>query len=188
MSKQTLLEPTWRGLESFRTLSVPVGLADWLTDAGSLTSRLISSCSPHTFKVRLLRQRWLKPLYSEQQKLGMRHAEVALVREVQLLCDQQRWVFARTLIPASSFTGKARRLAYLGNKPLGALLFADPSTERENMQFARLLPGHKLHANACENLSIQPSELWGRRTLFYYAHRPLLVNEIFLPDIPANME
>ena len=97
-------------------------------------------------------------------------------------------MFARTLIPASSFTGKARRLAYLGNKPLGALLFADPSTERDNMQFARLLPGHKLHTNACEDLSVQPSELWGRRTLFYYAHRPLLVNEIFLPDIPANRE
>jgi chorismate--pyruvate lyase len=116
----------------------------------------------------------------------MRDGEVALIREVQLLCGDCPWVFARTLIPASSFRGKARRLARLRNKPLGALLFSDPTTVRENMQIARLCDNHLLHQHASAGLADKTKALWGRRTLFYYAQQPLLVNEIFLPDIPAD--
>ena len=32
-------------------------------------------------------------------------------------------------------------------------------------------------------LADKPDELWARRTLFFYAERPLLVNEVFLPEI-----
>jgi chorismate-pyruvate lyase len=28
-----------------------------------------------------------------------------------------------------------------------------------------------------------PEAIWGRRSVFYLAHKPLLVNEIFLPGI-----
>ncbi len=167
---------------------VPAASWGWLTDAGSLTSKLIDTCSTGCFRVNLLGQHWTRPLYSEKQALGMRHGEVALVREVQLLCDQTPWVFARTLIPVSSFTGKARRLAFLGNKPLGALLFSDPATVRKKMQIARLSVGHLLYAHASNGLDSRPEELWARRTLFFYAQHPLLVNEIFLPGIPGDFK
>lgn len=186
LSRQSLVEPAWRDMSSIGTLGVPSGFSGWLVDAGSLTSKLINTCSTGFFKVRLLGQSWQRPLYSEAQTLDMRRGEVALIREVQLLCGNSPWVFARTLIPASSFTGKARRLAYLGNRPLGALLFSDPTTVREKMQLARLTGGHLLHTHACEGLTARPAELWGRRTLFYYSGQPLLVNEIFLPEIPGD--
>lgn len=111
-----------------------------------------------------------------------------MVREVELLGDGTPWVFARTLVPVSSLRGSARRLATLGNKPLGAVLFSDPSMRRGQIQIARLLPRHPLFIAATESLEQKPAELWGRRTLFYLAGKPLLVNEIFLPNIPLDSE
>ena len=156
LNKQSLAEPAWYDIASLPTLNVPAGCVNWLVDAGSLTSKLIDTCSDGKFSVRLMGQYWMRPQYSERQVLGMRHGRMALIREVQLLCNGTPWVFARTLIPATSFSGRARRLAYLGNRPLGALLFSDPATVREGMQFARLSAGHHLFEHAVQSLSSAP--------------------------------
>ncbi len=176
------LEPNWGSWQMYRGSGVPDGMEGWLLDRGSLTSRLVRA-SEGEFRVRLLRQGWGRPLYSESQLLHTRRAEVALVREVELLGHGTPWVFARTLIPASSLRGSARRLANLGSKPLGAVLFSDPGMRRGPIQIARLQPRHPLFAAATSSLEQKPAELWGRRTLFYLAGKPLLVNEIFLPEI-----
>jgi len=177
------LEPNWGNWNIHRGSDVPMGMEDWLLDRGSLTSRLVKA-SEGAFQVRVVHQGWGRPLYSESQLLRTRRAEAALVREVELLGHGTPWVFARTLIPASSLRGGARRLANLGEKPLGAVLFSDPSMRRGPIQVARLQPRHPLFAAATSHLEEKPAELWGRRTLFYLAGKPLLVNEIFLPEIP----
>ncbi len=156
-------------------------------DTSSLTARLKSACGGG-FRVRVVRQGWGRPLYSEHRMLAMRRGEIAIVREVELCCDGVPWVFARTLIPAGSLRGPARRLAMLGNRPLGEVLFADPRTRRGTMQIARLLPRHPLFSVATSSLEDMPDELWGRRTLFVLVGRPLLVNEIFLPNIPESLK
>lgn len=161
----------------------PMSAYRWLRDRGSLTKRVICAC-PDRFSVRLLRQQLTRPLESERQLLGMRRGEQALLREVQLMCDQTPWVFARTLIPRGSLRGRARRLSHLGSRPLGAVLFADPTTRRGVMELARLRAGDALYGKVVSGLERMPDELWGRRTVFFYADQPLLVNEIFLPDIP----
>ncbi|MCU7906077.1 MAG: chorismate lyase [Candidatus Thiodiazotropha sp. (ex Epidulcina cf. delphinae)] len=159
----------------------------WLRDTGSLTRRVIQACDKGTFRVRLLHQGWGTPLNSERRILNMRRGVVAMVRDVELLCNENPWVFARTLIPVTSLRGSARRLMQLGEKPLGAVLFSDPKVSRGSTQIAQLLPGHPLFSAACNHLDVTPASLWGRRTLFYVANdRPLLVNEIFLPGIPME--
>ena len=182
--RNTSLEPNWGPMDR-RALAVSRGLFHWLQERGSLTRRVMGVC-PGRFRVRLLHQGWGRPLYSEGRLLRMRRGEVALVREVELLCDETPWVFARTLIPAGSLRGAARRLARLGERPLGAVLFSDPNTRRELVQAVRLSPRHPLHAAASHNLDHPAGLLWGRRSLYYYAGKPLLVNEIFLPDIPLQ--
>lgn len=178
------LEPNWGDWPRQRVSAIPAVVLDWLKDEGSLTKRLIQAC-PGQFNVRLLQQDWGRALYSEQQCLGIRRGEAAMVREVELCCDGVPWVFARSLIPATSLSGSARRLAHLGEKPLGAVLFADRNVRRGKTQIARILPRHPLFSAATKHQEQQPKELWGRRTLFYIANKPLLVNEIFLPAIPA---
>lgn len=185
MSVRYSTEPAWYLSDSFRDVDLPSEMAGWLLDAGSLTSKLIAACDGE-FSVLPVSQQWGRPLRSEQQLLGIRKQEVALTRQVLLLCNNSPWVFARTLIPASSFRGRARRLAYLKSKPLGAVLFSDPHTVRETMEIAHFHKQHLLHQYVNRYAGAIAEELWGRRTLFYFAGQPLLVNEIFLPGIPAD--
>ena len=176
-------EPAWAGWQGQRG-RIPPRVRAWLLDQGSLTRRVQCACGG-CFRVRLLAQGWGRPLASERRLLGMRRGEIAVIREVQLLCDERPWVFARTLIPAGSLKGAARRLTRLGERPLGAVLFADRRVRRGDTQLARLSPRRQLFAAAAQGLNPPPADLWGRRTLFYYGRHPLLVNEIFLPGIPG---
>ena len=116
----------------------------------------------------------------------MRSGSLALIRQVQLLCGEQAWVYARTVIPVSSLRGRLQRLAHLGTRPLGGMLFADPGMQRGDVQLARLGTGQPMHAAATFHLVLPPVEIWGRRTVFRLAHKPLLVSEVFLPEFPAD--
>lgn len=179
------LEPAWADWQRLRHAQVPASIYNWLRDTGSLTAR-IKGCCNGAFRVRVLHQGWGKPLYSEKHLLGMRWGEKAIVREVELLCDEVPWVFARTLIPASSLKGAARRLTMLGDKPLGQVLFSDTRMHRGKTEVAKLLPRHPLFASATNSLDSAPADIWGRRTLFHLASQPLLVNEIFLPEVTGR--
>ena len=76
--------------------------------------------------------------------------ERAIIRQVQLMCADHPWIYARTVIPATSLRGKLQRLAHLGNRPLGAMLFADPGMQRGVVELARILPGQELFADATQ--------------------------------------
>jgi chorismate--pyruvate lyase len=125
------------------------------------------------------------PRLDEAQVLGMQPREMAIVRQVLLLCDGNPWVYARTVIPVTSLRGKLQRLAGLGTRPLGGVLFADPGMRRGIVELAELLPGHAVYAAATGHMRQRPAAIWGRRSVFRMSGKPLLVSEIFLPDFPA---
>lgn len=187
---RTAAAPAWaRHRRRLRT-RVPDGLLSWLLDAGSLTDRLRNACNGH-FQVRVLSERWQRPRCDESLSLGARFSTVAWVRQVQLLCDGKPWVFARTVIPATTLTGPQRRLAHLGNRPLGAFLFADPGMRRGPVEIAPLRAGDSMFSEAVHGLDHRPEEVWGRRSVFRIDGKPLLVTEVFLPpwlssQIPVN--
>jgi len=164
-------------------------MACWLFDPASLTARLIAACDGQ-FRVQVISQAWGSPMFNELKRLGMRLREKALIREVFLYCDDEPWVFARTVIPRSTLTGKQKYLANLGSRPLGAVLFADPNMRRDHFEVACMRPGEVLYAhanqlNSAKSDSEQPEYIWGRRSAFYLSDKPLLVNEVFLPAIAS---
>ena len=175
--------PRWDTPGNGRRLTAPLDVKAWLEDTGSLTRRVRFACNGR-FNVHVRRQDSGKCYYDEARLLGADPSHYAVIREVELRCGEAPWVFARTIIPVMTLKGPARRLTMLGNKPLGAVLFADPSADRGQTQFSQLLPGQELFESAVIGLPARPDSLWGRRTLFYLAGKPLLVNEIFLPGIP----
>ena len=126
------------------------------------------------------------PRLDEAQVLGMRPRDIAIVRQVRLLCGGTPWVYARTVIPVTSLRGKLQRLAGLGTRPLGGVLFADPGMRRGIVELAELLPGHAVYAAATGHMRQRPAAIWGRRSVFRMSGKPLLVSEIFLPDFPAD--
>lgn len=175
-------ESVWHFEKQVFNYRLPDNMACWLFDPASLTARLISACEGQ-FSVRVISQSWGTPLWNESKRLGMRERQAALIREVFLYCDDQPWVFARTVIPRTTLSGREKYLANLGSKPLGAVLFANPNMHRDQFEVTCLRDGDLLYTHANQLASSKPVEIWGRRSAFYLSGKPLLVNEIFLPAI-----
>jgi chorismate--pyruvate lyase len=175
----------WQSSERVLRGSISPGLAGWLLDTASLTLRLQCLC-PGKFRVRVLSQQWGWPAIDEAQVLGMKQGSKAVIRQVQLLCDGEPWVYARTVIPVTSLRGRLRRLAHLGTRPLGGMLFSDPGMRRASVELVRLDKGQPLYRSATRKLDKKPAEIWGRRAVFRLGKCPLLVSEIFLPAFPAR--
>ena len=175
----------WKPGRCFLRSSIPQDLSGWLLDTASLTLRLQRLC-PGKFQVRVLSQAWGVPRIDEARVLEMKPGRLAIIRQVQLLCDGQPRVYARTVIPVTSLRGKLQRLAHLGTRPLGGMLFADPGMQRGVVELARISRGQSLYQAATRHLRQRPAAIWGRRSVFRLSGRPLLVSEVFLPGFPAG--
>ncbi len=157
-------------------------MQDWLLDSGSLTARLIAQSSGQ-FKVQLVRQMMGLPRLNECLALGMKRPALALIREVALCGNREPWVFARSILPLNSLTGRLRHLRKQGTRPLGAFLFSQPQLTRSAIAVARI---SRDHAYVPDNL-VGDQLLWGRRSVFYLQQKPLLVSEVFLPAFAAQL-
>jgi chorismate--pyruvate lyase len=173
-------EPLWQDYRHFTSSQLPCSTRHWLLDKGSLTQRLIKA-SHGQFRVQVLKQHWRQPLLSERSILDMAPREIAIIREVLLLCHNQPWVYARSVMPASSLNGRLRRLRKFDDSSLGEMLFREPSMRRHPFQLA-LIDGQSPHLPAQIQ---QPQTLWGRRSRFDLTGKPIMVSEIFLPAFTA---
>lgn len=152
----------------------------WLIDRGSLTDRVRGRCA--AFRVELVFQDLRRATRDERFLAGGR-GELALVREVFLCCGRNRVVFAHSVTRPASLRGEWRRLARLGARPLGAALFGDPRVRRHRLRYRKLGPRDVLHVRACATTGRRLPALWARRSLFTLGNSPILVTEIFLPEI-----
>ena len=164
-------------------------MTDWLLDRESLTLRLQHLCpgkSSKGFRVQVLSQARAVPRTDEAQALSMQSREMAIIRQVLLLCGRQPWIYARTVIPVKLLHGKFQRLTALGTRPLGEVLFADPGMQRGRVELAEILPGQAVCAAATAHTRHRPVSIWGRRSVVWLSGKQLLVSEIFLPEFPAG--
>lgn len=178
-----IAEPSWVPAHRVDAHYPDAETRSWLSDESSLTRRLQRLCGGDGFRVEVLRQGRETPMVNEAQSLGMPLRRLAWVREVCLCCGDTPWVFARTVIPLSTLTGSRAHLARLGNRPLGAVLFADPTMSREPMEVTRLArPDRVFPYFDGQPWGQQP--IRGRRSRFCLDGLPLLVSEYFLPPFP----
>ena len=171
--------PRWQHWRRFGNRHISPAERTWLLDEGSLTERL-TAASGNRFRVIVLDQRWRRPAPWERDVLGMRDGAVALVREVLLECAGQPWVFARSVLPATSLRGKLRYLRRFGARSLGAALFATRGIQRDAFQLARIDPRSLPIARSLSG----SRPLWGRRSRLCIDGMPVLVAEVFLPACP----
>jgi len=170
-------DPFWRGA----ALGCDAGLAPWLRDRGSLTQRIRQRCTD--FAVRNVRSGLARIAPDESALLGIASHQLAWSREVFLYADGQPVVFAHSALAAGHLRGVWSEVRALGDRPLGALLFAHPLVERKSLHYQSLRSTHPLYRRAAGALSDSPHRLWARRSLFYLHDAPLLVTEVFLPEI-----
>ena len=172
------LQQRWLQRRQLFSKHAPADVQSWLFDPASLTARLKQKCSSG-FRVEVLSQATQRPRLDEFKALGMGTGNYALVRQVRLCCGHASWVYARTVIPFATLKGKQRIYANLGARPLGAMLFADRTMQRDEVMVT-VLTGDQLPGEL--GLSAR-DVVWGRRSVFRVGARPLLVSEYFLPAL-----
>ena len=175
-------DPIWHSTTPFFINRAPHFLRSWITDRESLTKRLIRCCSGK-FNVAVFSQSWAPATLSESKKLNIPYKQTVFIREVHLFCDQKALVYAKTIIPIATLRGEMQKLTQLGAQPLGAVLFANKQIRRDIIETTKITADNSIYKNALLYSEHKDSTIWGRRSLFYLADKPLLVNEIFLPDI-----
>lgn len=169
---QTPYLSAWRSYKRPLSYHIPRHWQAWLQDKGSLTSRLVHASDGH-FRVRVVSNKWGIPSPSEAQALSLKPRQKAIIREVELLCHDQIWVCARSIIPHSTLTGSLRKFKDIGNKPLGALLFKHPNMTRGSLEIACLKQTHSSISH------------WARRSVFYLDNKGILVTEVFMPPMSS---
>lgn len=162
------------------TIGCDPALRFWLHDHGSLTRRIQQRC--RAFVVQPLRSGLAAIPHDEAALLGVRPQQSAFSREVLLHADGVPVVFAHSACAPQHLRGAWAALDGLGNRPLGALLFSHPEVQRMPLRFRTLRHTHPLYRRIAATLSV-PGLLWARRSLFMLHGAPLLVTEVFLPEI-----
>lgn len=142
----------------------------WLLEVGSITARLRLHWP--TLQVDVLDEGVRTPALHERERLNLGGNAVCWVREVQLHAQGQALVHARTVIPGWNSGNPWVKVAALGRRPLGELLFSLPRLDRSPLEFAWTAP--PTTAGGAGPLA-RPS----RRRVFLHLGAPLLLTEAF---------
>ena len=153
----------------------------WLIDNGSLTARLQQQFAD--FSVKKVSLQYTKSLRDEAKLLALKPHQYALIREVLLMGNNQPVVFAHSVLPRCALRGAWNKLGKLGNKPLGATLFANPKVKRTPLEYKKLPRHHPISIRVAEHMQILPKQLWARRSVFSLNCAKILVTEVFLPNL-----
>jgi chorismate--pyruvate lyase len=135
--------------------------------------------------VQVVRQGLHIPNEDEYRQLGQPTHRRALVREVVLHAGGRPVVLAHSIAAWRDLSGAWRGLRGLGSRPLAEALFTDPLVSRGALEFVRIDARHPLGRRARQVFGRDLPPLWARRSRFLKHGRPLLVTEVFLPELLA---
>jgi chorismate lyase len=171
----------WQSYQSLKIMPPPP-LVPWLRDPTSFMQRLRDHQVLQP-QVQVLSQQWQYPTVEEAKLLSIPSRQYALAREVLITSGEGKWMFARTIIPRQTLTGREQLLARLKNRALGTLLFNNPGIVRQPFEFATLAFGTSLHKKISYHANFEVPVLWARRSIFQIKHKQLLLMEVLFPDL-----
>ncbi|MBL4647920.1 MAG: chorismate lyase [Gammaproteobacteria bacterium] len=172
--------PLWFSQKQLWQYKTSQRLRSWLLDKGSLTKRL-KSLYECTFTIQVTLQAWQYPSYDELILLALPKNQLVLTREVILMCNGKKHIFARSLFPKQTLEGNEKLMLPNHHQSLGELLFTQHNMKRHLFEIAELTPEHYYYQRAVSDLPSHIGNLWARRSVFYIKQKPLLVSEVFLP-------
>lgn len=116
-------------------------------------------------QIRVLNEGWGLPSTQERLQLSLPNRVVAWVREVSIQSGETVWMFARTVIPQQTLSGKEKILQRLKNRSLGSVLFNYPDLQRSEFHY------------------FVKEDLPARQSVFCFGGKSLLLTEVFFPAI-----
>lgn len=171
----------WKPARLLQRLTTERKLQQWLSLESSLTQKLKERCPE--LEVQVLSEELDVPLASEAQSLKLAFQEKAWIRCVLLRCQSNNWVYARTVIPNMQPENPWHELHNLGTKPLGEVLFDDKSLHRTPFEFNKVALKNWPYLNQHLALSEHRKPSFARRSTFVKQQTPLLLTEVFLPEL-----
>ena len=184
MTYRRRLSSLWNRVDSGEIHQAPRKWQSWLSDTGSLTQK-IEQAIGQKLEVLVLRD-CRQNLNSDESRYFHLQTKRCRIREVVLCSNGIPLVMARSVIPTLSSGGSNQAVLRLGTKPLGAVLFSKTrkrSKKKSLREIARVNKRSSLWQQCYQKYQELPSPLWARRTLYTLKGRPLLVCEIFLPEL-----
>lgn len=158
--------------------------APWLAEPASLTARIIGAMpSGARFSVQVLHHGGGRPYADEAALLSLSPASMACTRDVLLRVDATPVVYAHSVVPRAWRHHPWTAWDRVGSKALGTVLFVEPGIQAGPLSFRRLDARHPLYCTAAAQLGAVPRYLLARRATFWRAGAPLLVTEVFLPNV-----
>lgn len=182
----------WINISNVDEDYISPSVREWIKKPFILSQALKRVCE--NFSVKISDQS-VKPLYSEEiAALKCYGFESGYVRETYLGDPSNPLVYARVSMPESTYNAYKEQLDALGTKPIGeTLLYNDPSFTRSEFEVKQLSENDELLFDALVHHEFyraaiakdaERNELWARRSVFTLKGHPLLVTEVFMPDIP----
>jgi chorismate--pyruvate lyase len=104
------------------------------------------------------------------------------LREIDMGCGEVPWMFARTRVPRATLA-RHPWLARIGMTTLGEALQAHGQVTRSGFDYARLYDDVEVVRLALGRARLPSQPLWVRRSTFEVDGLPLVLQEVFLPQI-----
>ena len=169
----------WRERHALEQANIAPAIRAWLTFSGLLSARMRELCGQR-YALRVLREEHAASCTEALQRMACPEGPT-LIREIEIVNGTERAMFAQTCIPALTLQAQPW-LASLGTKSLGETLASVNAVQRSELEFKELRPGDALFEAALSRGSTAGS-LWARRSIFAIEGSPLLVTEVFLPEL-----
>lgn len=173
----------WRDFDPKHATVLPSEVRGWVGLDTSMTAA-VSRAAVGAINVTVRRQ---EDGFLFKDEAGFFHqGDPATVREVCLSHDGEPLLMARTVF-TSNILRTDPRIVELGDRPLGSLLFAGERPSPYSVrQFSLIVPNAPLYPLIRWRYNGSESGIWARRSLFVLFEAPLLVTEIFLPELLAK--
>ena len=185
----------WKTINSTLIASMPDSIREWLCKPMVLSQALRRVC--RDFKVEISDQS-VKPLYADEvAALKCYDSLDGYVRETYLGDKGNPLVYARVTMPESTYIANKKELEALGTRPIGeTMLYNNPTMTRSIFEVKRLTQDDELLFDALVHQNFYKAafekrgqnNLWARRSIFTISGNPLLITEVFMPDIPRYVE
>ena len=137
-------------------------ITSWLTESGSITSRIKSFSN---FRLKLLRD-GPGEVDTAEDNLIITNYKENNIREVVLYSDEEPFIYAKSILPLETIRLGLGALGSLKENPLGDILFSNPQIKKKYMLFAKFESNKRI--------------FFGRKGIYTVKGYPFSVCEIFL--------
>ena len=182
------VESSWISRENLDCIrnNINENIYNWLVLSNNLTESIKKTGAD--FKLNLLSQSVGKPYSDEALVFNKSNvdASTALVRRVFLEGNNRPMIFARVIVPESTYLNYRSEFTNLGSKPIGnTLLYNDEKVSRRDFEYNVIDSNSSVfHELKGLNQMLNEDHFWARRSVFDFPKGPILISEVFLKDIP----